>query len=163
MRFGLQAVLWIAVGVQLGLSQACTRRPHDHLERDGAVLRNALCNYAVDFGWDGLVRLSGTIDGREPDANRRLMGVLTGVVSTVDAARCNPTGTTYIAFHEVRLDRAGQMLDRWKHPYRISLTPDLDERGQVAAIELVVLSLGRDGVDEHGKGDDQTWSTVLRR
>jgi hypothetical protein len=164
MRYGLRVVLCIAVGGQLGLLQGCTQRHHayDYIERDGTVLSNALCNYVIDFGWDGLLDLCKAIDGRQPGANRSLLGVLTGKFSGEDTAGCNPTGIAYISLHEVRLDRAGQMLDHWGHPYRITLSPDLDERGQVAAIRLLVSSSGHDGVDDHGKGDDQAWSAVLR-
>jgi hypothetical protein len=141
--------------------QGCTREAHDYLERDGAVLENALCNYAVDYGWDGLVHLCGAIEGRRPDANRALLRALSGGPSAGGTAECNPTGVRYIARSEVRLDSAGAMLDHWSRPYRIALCRDLDERGQATAVKLTVSSSGRNGIEDHGRGDGQIWSTVM--
>ena len=162
MRPRLRGWLLLLVVVLLGHSEGCRQRHPDRTTVDGAVLRNALCNYAVDHGWAGLVDVAGVVGHQHPGANRALVGALLGRPPGAAVTAQSHGGGSYIQRGQLRIGASGMMLDHWGRPYRIAMTRRVDERGQTAAVELAISSCGRDGVDDNGRKDDQTWSTVIR-
>jgi hypothetical protein len=146
----------------LGAAQGCGRTHCGSFGRDTAALVGALKDYAVQNGWQSLVVLSGGVADGGTEGNALLMETLFARQLRPQVAPPKPEVRAVLQRGMVVLDGAGRMVDAWGRPYRIALDPQLDDDGQCRAVKLSVSSVGPNGIDDHGKGDDQTWGTVLR-
>ncbi len=51
-------------------------------------------------------------------------------------------------------DVSSLFLDRWSHPFNLSIRPVVSTNKQKAVYQIILWSSGPNGIDENGKGDD---------
>ena len=113
-------------------------------------LVTALKQYHIEYGKFPLASTKLDTDS-EPD-NGAVLDVLRAVNTSDNPRR--------VAFFVARAEsfRGSALVDPWGHPYRIMLDTNLDNQlnvgSEVVQQNVVVWSLGKNGRDESGMGDD---------
>jgi prepilin-type N-terminal cleavage/methylation domain-containing protein len=141
-------------------------------------LRKAIGTYSAEYGRYPVASDNGSAATRDAEvtSDRTLMDVLLGSDDARGPGGLNPRGGSFISANRVSSDQnprngvrftpngGGTLYDPWGNLYRVIIDVDRNNRcedpggGGVVAKDVLVWSVGPNGKDDRGKGDDViTW------
>lgn len=127
-------------------------------------LMGAMRSYTIDYGLHGLADLCRMVEASPPTETGELVRVLLGDTEEPATVSLNPRSEVYLERYYLPLDGSDRILDRRQRPYRVTLQLVDDSDRKAATFRMRMWSVGSNGVDEGGRGDDlvmaMSWRVV---